>query len=423
MRAVKRYCVVLVTFLAIVWVGCETEGPDDYKEHFIKYYGGDGDQEAKDFIVNSDGTVVMVGTSIISNSKKIYVVKADEQGKQLWSLELGTGSNETGQDIERIISGPDAGNYLIVSNVEKSVEDSLAIRLTVISENGDSLKSSLIDRFESQEAKSLTVLASGQYLITGKVINSDTLNVELPGFDLEDSFAMLVGNDLSLVSSERTGGSTLTSGIKIIDKPNSINYAMYSDELKIEKDFPTDDPDDSYEVNFVFRKFDKVSNDRTSFYAGDILLNEYLADIDQSFSGIFMAVGTQVDPANNSTSALYACTINSSYAKPLLIQGKIKGGPTRAEGVSVGHALEDNFFWVLGNEILAGGQNRSIWVGKVDASNLSTVYSRKFGGSNNDDRGSKILQLDNGDVLILGTMDLVNQKKVALIKIKANGSF
>jgi hypothetical protein len=70
MRDVKRYCVVLVVFLTIVWVGCETEGPDDYKSHFIKYYGGDGDQEAKDFIVNSDGTVVMIGTSIISNSKK-----------------------------------------------------------------------------------------------------------------------------------------------------------------------------------------------------------------------------------------------------------------------------------------------------------------------------------------------------------------
>jgi hypothetical protein len=271
-------------------------------------------------------------------------------------LELGTGSNETGQDIDRIISGPDAGNYIIVSNVEKSVEDSLAIRLTVITENGDSLKSYLIDRFESQEAKSLTVLASGQYFITGKVINSDTLNVELPGFDLEDSFAMIVGNDLSLVSSERTGGSTLTSGIKIIDKPNSINYAMYSDELKIEKDFPTDDPDGLYEVNFVFRKFDKISSNLRTFYAGETRVNEYLADIDQSFSGIFMAVGTQVDPADNSTSTLYACTINSSYAKPLLIQGNINGGPTRAEGVSVGRAIEDNFFWVLGNEILAGAK-------------------------------------------------------------------
>jgi hypothetical protein len=54
---------------------------------------------------------------------------------------------------------------------------------------------------------------------------------------------------------------------------------------------------------------------------------------------------------------------------------------------------------------------------------LSTVYARKFGGSNNDDTGSRILQLDNGDVLILGTMELVNQKKMALIKIKPDGSF
>jgi hypothetical protein len=423
MRDLKKYGLGLCMLLSFAWVGCETEGPDNYKNHFIKYYGGDGNQEAKDLIINPDGSVVMVGTSTIANSKKVYVVRANEQGKQLWSLEFGGDTNETGQDIEQIISGPDAGNYLVVSNVAKSVEDSLAIRLTVVSEMGDSLKSFLIDRYESQEARSLTVLASGEYYITGKVKNSDTLNVEFPGFDLEDSFDMVIGNNYTLVSSERTGGSTIASGIKIIEKPNTINYALYTDEKKIEKDHPDDDPDGLHEVNFVFRRFDKIASSERTFYAGETRVHEYLADIDQAFSGVFMAVGTQIDPSDISVSSLYACVINSSYFKPLLIQGNIEGSPTRAEGVSVVHALEANFFWVLGNEIRAGGEGRNIWVGKVDASNLNTVFSRKFGGSSNDDTGSKILQLDNGDVLILGTMELVNQKKMALIKINESGSF
>ncbi|CAN0475857.1 unnamed protein product, partial [Phaeothamnion confervicola] len=46
-----------------------------------------------------------------------------------------------------------------------------------------------------------------------------------------------------------------------------------------------------------------------------------------------------------------------------------------------------------------------------------------FGAANNDDTASAIEELDNGDLLVLGTMELVNQKKMALIKIKANGSF
>jgi hypothetical protein len=402
--------------LAMIGLGCETEGPGDYKDHFIKYYGEDGDQDATDLIVNPDGTIVIIGTSTIANSKKVYVVKVDEQGKQLWSLKFGGGTNETGQDIERIISGPDVGNYLAVSNAVKSDEDSLAIRLTVISENGDSLKSFLIDRYESQEAKSLTVFPSGEYYITGQIKNTDTLNVEFPGFDLEDYFDMIISNSLTLVSSERIGGSAIASGIKIIDRPNSINYALYTDEFT--------DGDGVFEANFVFRKYDKINNDEKTFYAGTPRLNEYLADVDQSFSGIFMAVGTQLDPSDVNVTRIYASTINSNFDLPILSQDNIEGSPSRAEGVSVAHDVMDgNSFWVLGNEFSPGGSNRNIWIGKVNANSFQTIFSKKFGGANNDDTGSKVLQLQNGDVLILGTMELVNQRKMALIKIKANGSF
>lgn len=72
---------LFVLFLA-TFLSCETEGPENYKNHFIKYYGGDGDQEAKDFVINSDGTVVMLGTSYETNGNtRIYLVKADAQWK------------------------------------------------------------------------------------------------------------------------------------------------------------------------------------------------------------------------------------------------------------------------------------------------------------------------------------------------------
>lgn len=419
----KQYCFALLALLIITVFSCDTEGPGDYKSHFIKYYGEDGDQESKDFVVNDDGSVVIVGTTTFNGIKKVYLIKADEQGNQLWSLKFWGGTNESGQAVERIVAGTDIGNYLVVSHAVKSAEDSLAIRLTVVSESGDSIKSFLIDRYESQEANSLTVLPSGSYYLTGKVKNADTLNVELPGFDLEDSFDMIIGNNYALVSSERTGGSTLASGIKIIEKSSSTNYALYSDELKVEPDTPLDPTDGLYEVNFVFRKFDKNTNNKTSFYAGTPRLNEYMADIDQSFSGVSMAVGTQYDPTINTYAKLYAATINSSYSKPLIASGEVSGAPDRAEGVSVAHSADVDFFWVLGNEVAAGGGDRNIWVGKVEVSNLQTSFSRTFGSSSNDDTGSAILQLENGDLLILATMELVNQKKIALIRIKPNGQF
>jgi hypothetical protein len=410
-----RYFAGLFVLLVMACVSCETEGPDDFKRYFIKYFGGDGDQEANDFLLDDDGSIVMVGSTFEpTGDKKVYVVKADAQGNEVWSLKFGGATNESGQNIQKITSGLDAGSYLIVSNAEKNVEDSLAIRLTVVSETGDSVKSFLIDRYESQEAKSITGLTTGEYLITGTVKNTDTLNAELIGvFDLEDSFNMVIGNDFTLISSERFGTSTVAAGIKIIDRPNSVNYALYTDEWTV--------GESTYESNFVFRRYDKNTNDRESFYAGSDDRNEYLADVDQSGFGEYLAVGTQVNPSSNSTD-IYACRINSNYLT-VLNQGTISGGPPQAEGIAVTRSLEDGFFWVLGNEIRAGGSDRNIWIGKVNASNLTAVFSRKFGASNNDDVGSKILQLRNGDILILGTMELVNQKKMALIKIKADGSF
>ncbi len=394
-------------------LSCETDGPDDYKDHFVKYYGGDGDQESKDLLVNDDGTVVMLGTSTETTGKKnVLVVKADVEGKQLWSLKLVGPTDEMAQDVEKISTGPDAGNYLIVSNAEKSVADSLAIRLTIVSETGDSLKSFLIDRYESQEAKSITILSTGQYYLTGKVKNVDTLNVELPGvIDLEDSFDMIIGSDFSLVSSDRFGKSTVASGVKILDRSNSINYALYTDEFI--------GADGVYESNFVFRRYNKVTNDKESFYSGSPRMNEYLADIDQSLTGIFLAVGTQIDPNTKSTK-VYVTSINSSFIS--VNTEATVASPNQGEGVATCAAIDGNFFWVVGNEIRSGGL-RNIWLGKLDGTDLSTVFSRTFGGPSNDDTASKVLQLDNGDVLILGTMELVNQKKMALIKIKANGSF
>ncbi len=416
MKYWTRYGAGLIFILSItVFISCETDGPDDFRNHFIKYYGGDGDQEAQDFLVNTDGSIVMVGSSVeASGNKRVFVVKADEYGKEIWSMTFGGATDETGQNVQRIISGVDAGNYLIVSNAQKTVEDSLAIRLTVVSETGDSVKSFLIDRYESQEAKSITTLATGEYLITGTVKNTDTLNAELIGvFDLEDSFNMVVGNNFNLISSERFGTSTVAAGIKILDRPNSINYALYTDEWT--------GGESTYESNFVFRKYDKSTNSKESFYAGSDDRNEFLADIDQSGFGEYLAVGTQVSPASNFT-GIYACRINSTFLS-VVNQGTISGSPSQAEGVAVAHSLDNEFFWVLGNEIRAGGSDRDIWIGKVNANNLTAVFSKKIGALNNDDVGAKVLQLDNGDVLILGTMELVNQKKIALIKIKADGSF
>ena len=410
---------LIVLVASFLWVSCDTESTVDpvYKDTFIKYYGEDGDQEGKDLVVNNDGTIIILGTSTSPGGlKRMYLAKTDGEGTIIWERKLGEISrDEIAQDIEPIIAGPDAGNYIVMSSVVKSIADSLAIRLTIVSPDGESLKSELINRYESQRGKSITPLSDGTYFISGNVLNADTLNVELPIFDIEDVLVIRVPSSLvpnPAADYFRIGLSSLGAGVKIFEGSSpDFYYAGYSDELIGSESVATD-----YELNFVFRKFTTDPSSVSSVYAGDpgIEDNEEMSSIAQSGSGLsYLAVGTRTDGSGNKT--IVASTANVNFTAANSMQNLLVG----AEGISVS-ASGSTGFLVVGNKINPGG--RDIWLSKVDIT-LNSIFAVTFGGSNNDDTASAVAELPNGDIVVLGTMELTNQKKIALIKLKSNGGF
>jgi hypothetical protein len=418
MRSQLKYSLIAL-MVCFLWVSCDTESTVDpvYKDSFIKYYGEDGDQEGKDLVVNNDGTIIILGTSTSpGGSRRMYLAKTDAEGTIIWERKLGEISrDEIAQDIEPIIAGPDAGNYIVMSSVVKSIADSLAIRLTIVSPDGDSLKSELINRYESQSGRSITPLSDGSYFISGNVLNADTLNVDLPIFDIEDVLVIRVPSSLvpnPVADYFRIGLSSLGAGVKIFEGTSpDFYYAGYSDELIGSESVATD-----YELNFVFRKFTTDPSSVSSVYAGDpgIEDNEVMSSIAKSGSGLsYLAVGTRTDGSGNRT--IVASTANVNFTAANSMQNLLIG----AEGISVSASGATSFL-VVGNKINPGG--RDIWLSKVDIT-LNSIFAVTFGGSNNDDTASAVAELPNGDIVVLGTMELTNQKKIALIKLKSNGGF
>lgn len=410
---------LIVLAICLLMFSCDTESTVDpvYQDTFIKYYGEDGNQEGKDLVINTDGTIIILGTSTSpGGSKRMYLAKTDAEGTIIWERKLGeTSRDEIAQDIEPIIAGPDAGNYIVMSSVVKSIVDSLAIRLTIVSPDGDSIKSELINRYESQSGRSITPLTDGSYFISGNVVNSDTLNVELPIFDIEDVLVIRVPSSLVPNPTSdyfRIGLSSLGSGVKIFEGPSpDFYYAGYSDELIGSESVATD-----YELNFVFRKFTTDPSSVSSVYAGDSDIddNEEMSSIAKSGSGLtYLAVGTRTDGSGDKT--MVASTVNVNFTAPSSMQNLLND----AEAISVSASGATSFL-VVGNKISPGG--RDIWLSKVD-NNLNSIFDVTFGGSNNDDTASTVAELPNGDIVVLGTMELTNQKKIALIKLKSNGGF
>lgn len=404
---VRRLYVWLFVTTLVTWTSCETDGPDDYKNYFIKYYGGDGNQEAKDFVVNDDGTIIILGTFIETNGyTRLYIVKTDAHGNQLWTKKIGSNS-EVAQDMELIKSGPDAGRVVLLSNVKKNEADSLAIRLTIIGQDGDSLKSTLFNKLESQHALSITALNDGGYYVVGNTTDTDAaLNTELPfGVnDVEDELVIRFQSDWNTSTFYQIGRSSIASGIKIFQVGSDFYYAGYWDAVEL--------PSGSNESNFFFRKFVDNPNSVATLYVGDKTENEFLTSVAKGFSGSYLAVGTRV----TGSKAIVAARVNSSFQTA----GSMQLVLSNAESVEVAASGSGDYL-VVGNQIGVGGV-RDICLIRADADG-GVIFKMKFGASNNDDVASDVCELANGDILILGTMELVNQKKMALIKIKADGSF
>lgn len=398
-------------------LSCDTEGTVEplFKQYFIKYYGEDGDQRAVDMVHTPENRLIILGNTMrSSSSQRMYLVIADLQGNVHTEKRLGV-NQELARDIEPILAGPDAGNYIVLSNVKKNAADSTAIRLTVISSQGDSLKSFYYNALASQEGISVTPLSDGSYFISGKTTDTDaSLNAELPiGLvDKEDQLVLYINPDYSVNYNKRIGGSAEGACIKILQGPTSFYFAGYSDKL-----IGSETGISNYEHNFEFKVFTSdPASGLLNFNAGTSGLPETLSAICQSNTGTFLAVGTQTVSATQSR--VYAALINASFSSA--VESILPISTDNYEAVHVAPSGGSRFL-VTANRINAAGRS-DIWVGRV-TTEFVTDFQVAFGEQNTDDHASKVMELPNGDVVVLGTMNLSNQDKIALIKLKTNGRF
>ncbi|MBX2966677.1 MAG: hypothetical protein KF845_11055 [Cyclobacteriaceae bacterium] len=423
MKLMKYYTVGLI-LLSLVLITCDTKNNVEptFKDYFIKYYGEDGNHEAKDFVVTNNQEIIIVGTVTLGLNKRVYVVKADQEGTELWSVTLDSDSNELAEDIEPILEGAHAGNYVILSNAQ-TAEDVLETRFTIITATGVvESRHTLPSRLASQEGLSITPIqtgGSGGFYLAGRTTDWDAASASnslpTPPDIIEDLLVIKLDQDFDTISFDRIGGSHTGSAIKVIQLNN--NRFMYAGHWDGKTDGRLPD-EPKIESNIFFRTFENDPSGVPSLYSGTLSLHERLVSVCRSSFGIEAAIATQSDD-NGINRKVFAVTTSSNFST-VLSERVLLGQSGEYEAVSVSAGA--NRFLVLANEINAQG-NRDIYLKRVDGF-LEADLDLKFGSVNNDDRGAAIAELPNGDILILGTMELAGQQdKIALIKVRPNGAF
>lgn len=416
----------VILFISLILTACETgkDFPLPEENYFVKYYGGAGDQEGVDFVVNPDGSIVLLGnTTSDADGNLIYVVKVDNNGAVLWEHRFGTFSPgaETARDIEL---HPD-GRLVVAGETQKGVNDSDVFLFTLDNGSGlmlDSVRVGLVEGATetNEEVRSVSIIQNG-FIVAGA---STRLESNVPGAnDRRDGMHLKFDNALNWIPEATNPWADVTgenSSDEVVQKvfqiaPNLYYAFGYSNFIH-----DTDNTDDYNYWVFNFGEFGepKGVNDRIGVTSEDEILSA--VEISPLVSGPGYIL-TGISRRSTGESRSYIVKLQDNLGVNFITSPTNLGN--NVDGLITTKSLSNESFAILSNDNTQAGAGSSISLLRLRR-DLTPAWSvpQLFGGAYNDFAGS-VAELPNGRLLIIGTMTLGNngQKKMVLMKVNPDG--
>lgn len=437
-RAFLPYVFILIA------LGCDTPGslePDE-KDYFLKFYGIEGNQTGVDFVVNPDGTYVLVGSSRIAldSSQQIYVVKADPKGKVIWQKTFGDKTlDEEAKDIELLSDG----NLIVAGNTERIKNGDRDVYLILLTQDGSVIKETrqglkIGANDADEDVASVTEISAGitnpaGFIVAGSTTGSKSTTV---GTDTRDAMHMRFTTQLARVtgawSDIPTFGGFGFEGedavIKVIQYgPNDYFMFGYSN---VRSGGTTTVVDFDF---WVYGRTDDGGSFGTSKFIGEIGINEKLTSVSISpivsgaGAGYVLSGSSSAQNSPTSSPDVYLARLSRPDAA-----GIIPGleSPAKQLNLDLGipsqlkaYSFVTNFGYLLTTNI-SGGTTSGISLWKLNS--LFKVLNPnkiEFSGAGNDFAGPVFQQAD-GKIVTIGTMTLGGvdgQKKMVFMKLNSEG--
>lgn len=411
---------ILILLFSVLAYSCDTASNVEpiYKKYFIKTFGTDGEQSGVDLIANDDNTLTILGnTTLPTGEQKVYFIKVTLDGKILTEKILGNATTEIARDIELLADG-----YIILSNIQSPSArfgTKNDIKLTRVNWDGDEVASVVYNSLDDQFGNSVTVTSDGRYFVIGNTKDTDVeLNSQLVDItDVED--ALIVEFDaLTMVPTitTRIGSSSIGMGIRIFENENStFTYGGYSDELR---------EGDSYNSNLIFRSFLNQPDNVQTLIVGDNVANESMAAFIKIANNNFYGIGTEFTASGGSrifiANVLNGNTLESKAPVKIF---STTFGTSRVEGVNGCLSARNGSLIVIANEYSSIDDKSGIRLFNLNPFDGLEKWSVAIGATGYDSRAAAVTTLQDGSILVLGTVNLINQNKIALIKVNEDGKF
>lgn len=422
MKKLRNSAFVFLQCVAIlsVVVSCDYENSVEppYKNYFVKYYGGDGDQTAVDLIVNNDGSMIILGNwqDDVDSGNKIYLIKVDEHGNVVWEKKLGT-FKEKAKDIEPTLDG----NYVILSDYKFS-ETNIDIKLHRLRPDGSPIDSVVYGSIEIDEGSTVTPLDDGGFIVTGSTTLDTTVIIDpnTPN-DLSDIFHYRCNSSLVFDSEfwkGQFGPGTLDFGTKVIQYSSNLFY-VFGSSNQIHAGNPAGNQ------NLMYYSINAGGENGTPNYLGDFdsdTQSSFVMPVAEELGAGYLVVGTKFTPSG--AISLHATRLRS----PLLFNSvndeqfdrEVPVESRRITSLSATSIVHTNpGFLLIGNEARETGSN--IWLTKIDI-NGNQLWSASYGSEAEEDLGAAVRELPNGKIIIAGSVRLINnQYKMVLMKVNSTG--
>lgn len=432
--------------IILIALGCDTPSslePDE-KDYFLKFYGIEGNQTGVDFVVNPDGTYVLVGSSrqaSDTSSLQIFVVKADAKGKVIWQKTFGDKTlDEEAKDIEVLSDG----NLIVAGNAERiknGDHDVYLILLTqegsLIKETRQGLKIGTVDTDE--DVSSVTEIAAGLTNPAGFIVAGSTTGAKLnasPPTLTDKTDAMHMRFTTQLVRITGTWSDIPTFGgfgfegedavVKVIQYgPNDYFMFGYSN---VRSGGATSVVDFDF---WVYGRSDDGGSFGTSKFIGEIGIDEKLTSVSISptVSGAgagYVLVGSSRPMGSPTSSAdVYLARLSRPDAAGIIPGLESPGKQLNLE-LGIPSQLKafscvTNSGYLLTTNVVEGTAS-GISLMRLNSS-LRVSNPQLFSGAGNDFAGPVFQQTD-GKIVTIGTMTLGGvdgQKKMVFMKLNSEG--
>lgn len=412
MRGIVISCAVMITLL----FGCDTESNTPRPVHFLKLYGGDGNQIGVDFIEATDGTYILLGTSQLGTDRRVYLVNVDQQGNILWDRTMGGFADEA-VDIEET----NDGNLIILSRVFISANNA-DFKLTRITPDGEPLDSVTFGFAAMDDPRSVTALEDGGFIVVGRTMSGESDENSVDPAAFTNHFHIRFLADLSVDPSFRQvygDPGHHDAAIKIF--ADNAFYFVFG-----HSDQPHDQVTDPA-INMQYYGIDRITeNIETSPRYLGVPEEEVTAGavcrVPAELGGGFAIVGTKTLTSGNRS--LHFAKLNSPLQflpSDEQLDTTVPINNRQLEAVAVCPVVVGvPGYILLANETRSAG-TRNIFVTKVDQSG-TVEWSTTLGSEQEDDRGAAVMELDDGKIFVLGTIEVGdNQTKIALFKLSDMG--